>query len=140
MSYRLRLDQEPAYLHAIVTGHNSRENVTRYLEEIRRECAARGCRRLLIEERLEGPRLGTMDVFDIAADASGRTDGLLGAIAYVDVNADGGWMGFAENVAVNRGLPVRVFASVADAKKWLLNLQSAGSEPDAPADASRPRR
>lgn len=30
-------------------------------------------------------------------------------------------MHFAETVAVNRSLPVAVFATVADAEKWLLN-------------------
>jgi hypothetical protein len=44
----------------------------RYLEEIRRECTVQGCFRVLIEERLEGPRLGIMDVFQIAADGSSR--------------------------------------------------------------------
>ena len=40
-------------------------------------------------------------------------------MAYVDVNATGDLMGFAENVAVNRAIPVRVFASVAAAEEWL---------------------
>ncbi len=30
-------------------------------------------------------------------------------------------MKFAESVALNRGIPVRLFASVADAGKWLEN-------------------
>jgi hypothetical protein len=30
-------------------------------------------------------------------------------------------MRFAETVAVNRGMPVRVFVSVAEAEKWLLS-------------------
>jgi hypothetical protein len=56
MTYKLTIDQKPTYLHAIVTGCNGRENVARYLEEIRHECIARRCFRVLIEERLEGPR------------------------------------------------------------------------------------
>jgi len=44
------------------------------------------------------------------------------AIAYVDVNADGELMKFAETVAVNRSLPVVVFSSVSDAEKWLAGL------------------
>jgi hypothetical protein len=81
MLYKLTIAQEPAYLHAIVTGLNNRENVTRYLEEIRRECAARGCYQVLIEKRLEGPRLGTMDVFQIASEGSSRARGFFKAIA-----------------------------------------------------------
>jgi hypothetical protein len=138
MSYKLTLDPKPAYLHAIVTGVNSKVVVTRYLEDIRRECAARGCFRVLIEEHLEGPRLQTMDVFQIAADGSRSALGVFHAMAYVDVNADGGLMKFAETVAVNRGIPVRLFSSVADAEKWLLDRESGGTEPNASADADKP--
>jgi len=91
----------------------------RYLEEIQRECVNRNCRRVLIEERLEGARLGTIDVFQIAAEGSNRSQGLFQTIAYVDVNASGELMQFAETVAVNRFLPVRVFNSVAAAENWL---------------------
>jgi hypothetical protein len=122
MSYKLTFTQKPGYLHAVVTGENSEEMVMRYLEELQRECAARNCRRLLIEERLEGPRLGTTSVFEIASEASERAQGQFNAIAYVDVNADGDRMKFAETVAVNRGHPVRVFSSVRDAESWLLGL------------------
>jgi hypothetical protein len=72
MTYELTIDQKPTYLHAIVTGRNSRENVARYLEEILQVCIARRCFRVLIEERLEGPRLGTLDVFKIVSEGSSR--------------------------------------------------------------------
>ena len=121
--YELTITRKPGYLHAVVTGENSRETVARYLEEILRECAARNCRRLLIEERLAGPRLGTMSVFEIAAEGSSHAQGHFNAIAYVDVNAEGSRMQFAETVAVNRGLPVRVFSSVSDAEDWLLGKE-----------------
>ena len=70
MTYRLTIRQEPSYLHVIVTGTNSWENVQSYLVEIMRECMARRAYRVLIEERLEGPRLGTMDVYQIAAEGA----------------------------------------------------------------------
>jgi hypothetical protein len=120
MSYELTLYQKTTFLHVVVIGKNSRGNVTRYLEEVRTECVARGCVRVLIEERLEGPRLEAMDVFEIAANGSSGASAVLRAIAYVDVNASGEMMKFAENVAVNRGVPVRLFSTVADAEQWLL--------------------
>jgi len=120
MSYKLTLDQKATYLHAVVTGQNSRANVRLYLEEVHAECVARSCFRVLIEERLEGPRLEAMDVFEIAANGSRGISGVFRAIAYVDVNASGEMMKFAETVAVNRGIPVRLFASIADAEKWLI--------------------
>lgn len=128
MSYKLTIIQKPTYLHAIVTGLNSRENVTRYLEEILHECTVRGCYRLLIEERLEGPRLSTMDVFQIAAEGTTRAGGNFEAIAYVDINAQDGLMKFAETVAANRFLPVKVFSSVSDAEKWLLGINRGGTQ------------
>lgn len=140
MTYRLTIAQKPKYLHAIVSGQNSRENVLRYLEEILRECIARNCFRVLIEERLDGPRLGTLDVFQIASEGSSKARGILKAIAYVDVNADGGLMPFAETVAVNRMLPVVVFSTVADAEQWLLHEDPRGTGPRAAADAGKPRR
>jgi hypothetical protein len=128
MTYKLTIDQKPTYLHVTVTGRNSRENVMRYLEETLRECTARNCFRVLIEERLDGPRLGTLDVFQIVSEASSKADGILKAIAYVDVNAESNMMQFAETVAVNRGVPVVVFSTVADAEKWLLNEGRADAE------------
>jgi hypothetical protein len=119
-SFELRFVQELTYLHAIVTGTNSRENVAAYLDEVRRECMTRHCDRVLIEERLDGPRLGIMDVFDVAAEGSRRAPAQITAMAYVDVHGSGDLMKFAETVAMNRGLSVRVFASLPEAQQWLL--------------------
>jgi hypothetical protein len=119
MEYKLTFVKKPAYLHAIVTGENSRQNVEQYLLEVLRECEANKYRKVLIEERLEGPRLRTMDVFKIASDGAAKGRAVLRAIAYVDVNAGGDTMKFAETVAVNRSLPVSVFPTVAEAEKWL---------------------
>ena len=121
MTYTLTFEQKSAYLHAAVTGQNTRENVLAYMEAIVRECAARNCWTVLIEERLEGARLGTLDVFDIASQGGRRSVGKFEAMAYVDVHAASGLMRFAENVAVNRGLPVRVFPTVDAAAEWLLH-------------------
>ena len=139
MSYKLTIHQKPAYLHAVVTGRNTRENVAEYLEEIRRECIARNCFRVLVEERLEGPRLDTLEVFQVVSEGSSKASGIYKAFAYVDVNAKGNLMQFAETVAVNRGVPVVVFSTVADAEKWLLHEDSGGTEPHAVADAAKPR-
>jgi hypothetical protein len=127
MSYALRFEQKPAFLHAVITGENTRENVARYLADVLRECKVRNCTRVLVEERLEGPRLQTMDVFSIASAGGAPALGTLQAIAYVDVNAQGHLMQFAENVAVNRGLPVRVFNSLPEAEDWLKAQPAGGS-------------
>lgn len=126
MSYKVTFTQKPAYLHAVVTGSNTKENVEHYLEEIRRECMARRSSKVLIEERLVGPRLGAIDVFEIVVEGSSRAHGRFEAIAFVDVNAKGDLMKFSETVATNRGLLVKVFASVADAERWLLTRDVTG--------------
>lgn len=140
MSYKLTINQKPSYLHAVVTGLNSRETVAQYLEEILLECKARNCFRVMIEEHLQGPRLGTLDVFQIAEEGSILVKGMLKAIAYVDINAESDLMQFAENVAVNRGLRVTVFSTVADAEKWLLNEVRRGTESHDAADPDKLRR
>jgi hypothetical protein len=125
MHYQISFERKSAYLHVTVRGENTKENVVAYLKEIREACRRSDCFRVLIEERLEGPRLDVMDVFAIASEGSMDALGVYEAIAYVDVNA-GELMGFAETVAVNRGMPVAVFQSVTDAELWL-RAQKSGS-------------
>jgi hypothetical protein len=125
VTYKLTIDQKPAYLHVTVTGRNSSENVVRYMEEVIRECTARRCFRVLVEERLEGPRLGTIEVFGMVSKGSARFQRTLEAMAYVDLNAEGDVMRFAEDVAVNRGFPVKIFPTVAAAEEWLLSIPDA---------------
>jgi hypothetical protein len=84
-----------------------------------RECEARQCFNVLIEERLTGRRLETWDVYQIASDNSALARGVFRSIAYVDVNAGGDLMKFAETVANNRGVPINLFATVAEADAWL---------------------
>jgi len=119
MSFEMTLTEKPGYLHAIVTGQNTLENVMLYLKEIRQECEARGVSCVLIEERLTGRRLETWDVYQIAAEGSQKGAGRFEAVAYVDVNASGELMKFAETVANNRGIPMSLFSTVADAEAWL---------------------
>ena len=119
MSFEMTLTEKPGYLHAVVTGQNTLENVMLYLKELHQECEARGVNRVLIEERLTGRRLETWDVYQIAAEGSQKGAGRFEAVAYVDVNASGELMKFAETVANNRGIPMSLFSNVADAEAWL---------------------
>ncbi len=136
MPYQLTIKPEATFLHVIVTGTNDADTVARYLNDIRRECIARQCFRVLIEEHLEGPRLSTFPVYKVASEGSERARGLLRAVAYVDANAEGHLMEFAETVAVNRGLPMALFASVSEAREWL--VRNAQGAPEAPRAAQDP--
>jgi hypothetical protein len=122
VGFKVTFTQKPTYLHAVITGENSAEVVRNYLKQIQRECKTRKCLRVMIEERLEGPRLGIVDVYRIVSEATVRALGQMEMIAYVDVNAEGDLMKFAEDVAVNRFLRVAVFSSVPDAELWLQYL------------------
>ena len=121
MTYHLTITQKPAYLHAIVSGQHSKANVVGFLRDVLRECTDRQCFKVLIEERLDGPSLGIVEVFEIVFSGSIEASGKLKAIAYVDARAEVKLMKFAEDVAVNRAMPLRVFATVAEAEKWLLD-------------------
>ena len=82
---------------------------------------------MLIDEKLDGPRLDFSDVFSVASEGAMRAMGIFQAIAYVEPEM--GDMGeFAETVAVNRGMPVRIFANVPDAERWLLRQTDSAAE------------
>ena len=94
-----------------------------YLQAVQRECEMRNCFSVLIEENLSGRRLETWDVYRVVAEGSGRSAGRFEAIAFVDVHAQGELMVFAETVAVNRGLPLNEFSTVAEAEAWLASRE-----------------
>jgi len=119
MTYRLTFLTRPNYLHATVTGQNSPENTRAYLGDILRECQARGCQRLLIEEKLEGPLLKGLEIYQIASELSQKAQGILRTVAFVDEGGEGEALQFAEDVAVNRGLFGKVFRSLTEAEGWI---------------------
>ncbi len=121
MAHDLRIEHRGAYLHALGEGDNTPDDVRQYLAEVREACVAKGCSRVLIEENLRGPSLKTMDIFAIAAAGGSSAAGAIGMLAYMDVNPDhvAGDMEFAEDVAVNRGLNVRMFSDRREAEEWL---------------------
>jgi hypothetical protein len=123
MAYELTFHERPTWLHAIVTGPNTRTNVELYLDQLFRECASRGCKRVLVEERLTGPRLPIHEIFDIISYGSQQAAGKFMAIAFVDVNSAGDLMKFAETVAFNRAVPLRLFGTVAEAEAWLASAE-----------------
>lgn len=121
MAYELKIIDKSGYLHCIITGENTKDNIVSYVDDINRECTARNCFMVLIEERLDGPRLSIMDLFEIIQDITNRARGIYKAIVYVDVNAEGDSMKFAEDACVNRALPLAIFPTVPEAEEWLIN-------------------
>ena len=126
MSYVLSVENKGAYLHITVTGANTPENVANYLSEVRNKCEEHQCSNVLIEENLRGPSLNTVTIYNIVTEAGDRVWPVVRRIAYVDVNQEHNReaMRFAETVAVNRAVNVRLFSSVLDAQKWLEGSES----------------
>ncbi len=121
MTYQLSFRQTPAYLHARVTGVNTAQTVAGYLRAVTAECQRLKCARVLIEEHLTGPGLSMGQVFEIVSAGTRQIPVGIAAIAFVDTNPEHSprTMSFAEDVAVNRGMNVRMFANLAEASAWL---------------------
>ena len=121
MSYTLKTNEHPGYLHFQVTGSNSAASVRGYLGEIYATCMRRGFSSILIEENLSGAGLNIGDIFQIASAGSEATTPVIRVIAYVDVNPEHAFvdMQFAETVAQTRGINIRMFDSLPPAEDWL---------------------
>ena len=127
MSYSLTSKREDRYLHFTVTGENSPATIAAYMEGVRAAHAADPLPGILIEEHLTGEGLAVSDIFALVARGAGEGWPGLRAMAFLDANPahDRSNMRFAENVAVNRGVNVRVFADVAAARAWLAEASAA---------------
>jgi len=120
MSYLFTAHLKDDYLHIRVQGENSPATVRRYLGDVLQACVQEGCPNVLIEEDLSGERLPIGVVFSIIEEKSASFRSVMSLAAYVDLRATNpANMRFAETVAVNRGVTVAVFGSVADAEQWL---------------------
>jgi hypothetical protein len=121
MAYELSVEPRRSYLHIRVTGNNTTETLRDYLADIRRICEKQKCRDVLIEEHLTGTPLGTFDVFSIVTAEAEHARSVMGRIAFVDctLGRPTDLQGFAENVAVNRGVNVRIFGDIPSAEQWL---------------------
>lgn len=122
MLYNLVIIEKPTHVHFIVTGNNSKENASKYLDDVHNLCVTKNYYKILIEEHLEGPRLSIVDLISIIDKKSFNAIGFYKAIAYVDVNAVNDSMRIVETVAVNRSLPVQVFPSIEKAEKWFADM------------------
>ena len=120
MSYHLFIEEQPAYVHARATGDMTPENALRFLVEANGACTARGKRRLLLEFGFTGPSLNGGSIYDIITARSSHA-AVFERIAYVDVSGERNPENkrFAETIARNRGVNVRLFPSLDEARQWL---------------------
>jgi hypothetical protein len=119
MSYHLQIEEHPKFLHACASGANTAENVLRFLREAYEACLRGQSSAVLLEMRFEGPALDTGSIYSVIAQRS-DTGKQMRKVAYVaPPERDVSKSKFAETVAINRGVNVRLFASVDAAKQWL---------------------
>jgi len=120
-TYALSIEDRGDYLHARITGINSRESVLGYTQQIFEACVAAKRTAVLIEEDLVGPSLPISSIFQLVDARVPQALQALKKIAYVDVNPehDPGRMEFAEDRAVNMGVNMRLFRTVDAARTWL---------------------
>ena len=125
MPYSLTVEPKTKYLHVSVKGTNTPKNVLSYLSEVQEKCRELNCSNVLIEEHLQGSGMNMIDIFDVVNKASKEVHSFPLHIAYIDINPEHEKrrMEFAESVAVNRGVDVKIFSSIPDAEKWLTNLR-----------------
>ena len=121
---QIKFENRPEYLLATVTGSNSIDSVSAYIEDIVTECKLSPCNWVLIDEQLEGPRLQLDDVFDVTSVGAQKLLGVFRAVAFVDKEI-GEMADFVETVASNRGMPIKTFRSFVDAERWLLERRTA---------------
>jgi hypothetical protein len=119
MGYSLTIEPKGSYLHATVTGQNGRETVIGYFEEIRTACRVRDCYRVLVEERLTGPRFSLPELMQLAAEVSAQAGATFEVLAYVDVFAEDDKVRQVAGQVVEPGSTVGVFNTVAEAERWL---------------------
>lgn len=126
MSYTLEATPRPGYLHVRVTGVNTPQAAAAYLREMLMVCADHHCDVVLMEENLSGPQLDVMEIFQLASATAENARAVIRQVAYVDINPDHslGLMHFARDVAAQRGMNVRVFATVREAEQWLTSTSA----------------
>jgi len=115
------ITEHPGYLQATVTGAHNAANALRFLTESFAAITKSGHTSLLLEFSLTGPSLDSSSIFDVVAKRTTQGSKLR-RIAYVDHSGHGrdpAKMKFAETVALNRGVNVRLFHELEDAQRWL---------------------
>jgi hypothetical protein len=115
----LTIEVRPTYLHAKVAGDRTPANALRFLEEVFSACVRSGHSNALLEMQLSGPSLSTSEIFRVISQRS-RDGAALRKIAYVEASmSEAAKARFAETVAINRAVNVRLFEDVAEAARWL---------------------
>ncbi len=116
--FQIRFDIRADHLRAFVTGPQDSMEVSRgFWRRIAEECQSRGLHRVLVEEDFPNA-ISEVELYELVTQAENALRRL--RIAFVDRRADHAESNlFAETVARNRGLVVKVFTDTETAARWL---------------------
>jgi len=117
---KIRFEERGDYLHASVWGEKDTLEVSLdYWTRVIEECERVGQGRVLVEESFDN-QLPTVDMFELCARVAELAAARALKIAFVDREISHQQLNeFGGTVAANRGVSVRVFASVAEAEPWI---------------------
>lgn len=121
MAHALKIQNLGSYLHVIVEGDTTAKDIADYLAEVREKCIEFHCPNVLIEENLAGPSIGFFAVYGIVTKVCLEAASVIRHVAYVDINPEHKKEinKFAETMAVNRGMNIRLFETIREAENWL---------------------
>jgi hypothetical protein len=105
-------------VHAKVAGERTPENVLKFFREAHAACDAHGRHSVLLEMGFSGPSMSAESIYRVVSQRSGEAMKLR-KIAYVETGDYVANARFAETVAFNRGVNVRLFPDIASAARWL---------------------
>lgn len=116
--FQIRFEAWPDHLRAFVSGPRDSMEVSRgYWSRIAAECVRSGIFRVLVEEDFPNS-MSEVELYELVTQAEDTLRQL--RIAFVDRRAEQSESNrFAETVARNRGLAVRVFEDLENATLWL---------------------
>ena len=117
--YEVGFERRPEFLVAHVSAPKDSVEVSLgFLREIAEECRRGQYGRVLVVEDIPN-NLSTGEMYEVASRVP-KFGGHGLVIAYVDLQAEHHELNlFAETVAVNRGVLVKCFRTVAEAERWL---------------------
>ena len=120
--FTLSYEERPQYLLARVSGSSASLATSReYWNEIARQAARTGAKRLLVWEDFEG-MISTQDTFTLVRELCQLKDLISLKLVVVDEHLDQlDRNKLGEMIANNNGLTCRVFANFEEAEHWLLH-------------------
>ncbi|MGH8016727.1 MAG: hypothetical protein ACREIA_00275 [Opitutaceae bacterium] len=121
MAYSLQTSVKEDRIHFLATGKNAPAALAALFDECLAICRKTGQRVALLEDALTGPDIELNVLFEVIGHAADAARDQVDLVCYVKTTPghDPGTVRFAENVASNHKVNVRVFRTVEDAERFI---------------------